>query len=395
MRAMTVQDDDVILRYNNKYGTKTRVFEYLDACLAKCMGSPLIAEHGALPRPKRLLLADGAHLGDTISILSLASQLKRVLPDTEIGLLTGGWNKPLLEMETVLDRVHYLDHWYIDRSKGSRIRALVRYAQRSEAAVREIQLCKYDMAVNLRPWFPNFVLVLWRARVPIRLGYARMGFTPFFTHCYPFQYSRKTFRAFLADLLACLPIDQTVLMQIAVPWIRVPVSAREGARSLLGSVRHYAVIHIGGDSPGRSWGEDGWREVASYIVDNGLVPVFTGSGAAQSAAILRITTGLSGFVDLCDKTSWSVLAAVIEGSRFVVSVDTSVAHLAAALGVHCASIHGGMVDPKMWGPLGLKAKVLTHLLPCSPCFDYRGCSHRSCIMQVTPADAKSAIREWL
>jgi len=47
--------------------------------------------------PRRILVANTAHLGDLVLATSVLPALKSAHPEAEIGFLCGGWNQPLAE----------------------------------------------------------------------------------------------------------------------------------------------------------------------------------------------------------------------------------------------------------------------------------------------------------
>jgi ADP-heptose:LPS heptosyltransferase len=90
------------------------------------------------------------------------------------------------------------------------------------------------------------------------------------------------------------------------------------------------------------------------------------SDAAAAAGVLREVSAAS----LVGRDSPDLLPAVLTEIAVLVSGDTGVAHLAAALGTPVVALFGP-TDPARSAPLG-SAAVMRHPVPCAPCF-YRAC----------------------
>ncbi len=77
---------------------------------------------------------------------------------------------------------------------------------------------------------------------------------------------------------------------------------------------------------------------------------------------------------LQQRPSLSELAALLKTVRAVVSVDSGLSHLAAALGTPCVTIYGA-TDPARTGTLGKHQVHVTANYPCAPCLSRR-CTYR-------------------
>ncbi|MBV8086515.1 MAG: glycosyltransferase family 9 protein, partial [Chloroflexi bacterium] len=107
-------------------------------------------------------------------------------------------------------------------------------------------------------------------------------------------------------------------------------------------------------------------------------------------------------LDLTGGTSVKEAAAVLERCRLLVSNDSGVAYLAAAVGTPVVAVFGPSND-RAWGPYPADAhRVVRASLPCAPCF-YRGkrlgtpqgCATRDCLKLVRPDMVVRAAEELL
>ena len=87
---------------------------------------------------------------------------------------------------------------------------------------------------------------------------------------------------------------------------------------------------------------------------------------SAAADVLRETRAVS----LVGRDGPDLLPAVLTEIAVLVSGDTGVAHLAAALGTPVVALFGP-TDPALTAPIGGVA-VVRHAVPCAPCF-YRRC----------------------
>ncbi|MGE5638712.1 MAG: glycosyltransferase family 9 protein [Clostridia bacterium] len=134
----------------------------------------------------------------------------------------------------------------------------------------------------------------------------------------------------------------------------------------------YAVVHPGSQLPSRRWPLERFAEVADALAAEGLRVVLTGSRSeAELTARLRAAMREPA-IDLAGRTSLGALAAVIGRARLLVSNDTGVSHIAAAMRTPSVIIACGS-DPKRWAPLNRELhRVLSYEVDCRPC------AHREC-----------------
>ena len=120
--------------------------------------------------------------------------------------------------------------------------------------------------------------------------------------------------------------------------------------------------------PAKLWPHERVIELCRLAAQHGATPVLLGT-ADDAAPAARIVSAV-GVASLVGRDRPALLPAVLSDLDALVSGDTGIAHLAAALGTPVVTLFGP-TDPRLSAPRG-PAAVLTHPVPCAPCF-YRAC----------------------
>jgi ADP-heptose:LPS heptosyltransferase len=377
------------MRYRQRYGRQDRIFRFGDQVLRAIMRPGPGADLSHL-RPRRILLVNAGHLGDAVLTTGLIPVLRDAFPGVEIGFLTGSYSRNVVESHPLIDRTHFIDHWQTSRRTVSRWRKMLAYAMAVPGMVRELRSMQYDVAIDVRSWFPNLIGLLWLSRIPVRIGYDRLGGGPLLTH--PVTYVHRSLHEFdyHVALLASLPIPERSL-EAAWPTIAAPSGeAQSEAHSVVSGTSQYCILHPVASTPSRDWRPEHWCELARVLVASGISPVVTGAGERAKALAHIIVESAPGAINAVDALSWPGLVALIAGAEAVYSVETAIGHVAAALRRPVLSICGGMSESVRWAPLG--AAVVTNRLPCHPCFIKAGCASRECILGVSVQDVLVARR---
>lgn len=124
----------------------------------------------------------------------------------------------------------------------------------------------------------------------------------------------------------------------------------------------FAVMHPGAAATERRWSVDGFASVAGWLIGRGLAVVATGVEAERDL-IDRLRQRQPSIVDLCGRTNITDLAGILSRARIVVSNNSGVAHLAAAVRAPSVVVFLGD-DPGRWAPLDSarhRVVPLTHL----------------------------------
>ena len=137
--------------------------------------------------------------------------------------------------------------------------------------------------------------------------------------------------------------------------------------------------------PAKRWPEEHYAAVARWALEQGYeVWLF---GSAKDAAITQAIDRLSGnrCLDLGGKTQLGEAIDLMSLCSAVVSNDSGLMHVAAALGRPLVALYGSS-DPHHTPPMSERASILHLGLPCSPCFE-RQCplGHLKCLRDIAPA----------
>ena len=128
-------------------------------------------------------------------------------------------------------------------------------------------------------------------------------------------------------------------------------------------------VHLGAAyGPAKTWPAERVVDLCRLLDRAGVRAVLLGTGneAPTAAAIAAQAPAAM----LAGRDRPAILAALLTELDVLVSGDTGVAHLAAALGTPVVALFGP-TDPSLSAPRG-RAVALTHPVPCAPCF-YRVC----------------------
>ena len=225
-------------------------------------------------------------------------------------------------------------------------------------------------------------LLPFLASIPERIGYfgeARIGLL---THRLKNPKSKPPMVAFYSALSGEAGIEQDR------PQLSVDLAAtRETVKAQGLRPREYAVFAPGSEfGPAKRWPAARYAALASQM----NLPVVLLGSAKEAALCDEIARAAPNCINLAGKTSVDRAIEWIAATKFVVSNDSGLMHIAAALGVRQVAIFGSS-SPMHTPPLNDKATVLwlkndasyQPPLDCAPCFE-RECplGHTRCLNDI-------------
>ena len=229
---------------------------------------------------------------------------------------------------------------------------------------RQLKARGYDEAIVLpNSW--KAALVPFFAGIPVRSGYVGEARYGLLNRLYrnPDRRMREHYARLSGDVQGTLP----------QPCLQVDAARATATRERFGIRSPYAVLCPGAEyGPAKRWPY--FRELAQRLE----IPAVL-LGSKNDAAAAQDVKG----TNLVGKTTLDEAIDVIAGADYVVTNDSGLMHVAAALGRPLVALFGSS-SPEKTPPQSQQARVLWLRPECSPCFQ-RECplGHFRCMREIT------------
>ncbi len=335
-------------------------------------------------RAPRILIVGPNWVGDMVMAQSLLITLKQRRPDCSIDVLSPAWTLPVAEHMPEVSKAIEIPLRRGEFGLAKRFRLARKLARES-----------YDQAILL----PNSIqsaLTPFLAGIPRRTGYLgeqRWGLLNDVRHLDK-SVLRQTVQRFVA-----LAEDRRDALPPPCPEPRLIVAAAE-----IGRVRekfgiangHAKVLGLcpGAEyGPAKRWPARYFAALATEKMERGWAVWLFGSGNDRQICD-EVNQAAGGRCrSFAGLTSLSEALALLSLTDHVVSNDSGLMHVAAALGRRIVALYGSS-DPEFTPPLTRKARIISLGLPCSPCFR-RECplGHFRCMNDIEPARVSTLIDE--
>ncbi|HEV7478137.1 MAG TPA: lipopolysaccharide heptosyltransferase II [Burkholderiales bacterium] len=305
----------------------------------------------------RLLVVAPNWIGDALMAQPLLARLHEKLAGLRIEVLAPPWVAPVARrMPEVAEVIEApLRHGPLQLRSRWRLG-------------RGLRQRRYDQAIVLPNTWKS-ALVPFFADIPLRSGYvgeSRYGLLNLL-----YRNSAAAMRLHYARLAE--PPGTEPAEPLPRPRLRVDSHEIELVKQRFGIVGRYAVLCPGAEyGPAKRWPY--FAELAASM----SVPVVV----LGSPADLEPARGIQG-TNLVGKTSLDEAISLIAGAQAVVSNDSGLMHVAAALGRPQVALYGSS-SPEHTPPASAAARVLWLHIECSPCFQ-RECplGHFRCMKEIS------------
>jgi heptosyltransferase-2 len=367
---------------------------------------PSASETATGPLPtiqRRLLVVKVFGMGDSILVRSIIESLRERHPDMQIGVLVGPATREVMTVGT-----SFRIHQYVPRKLSMRS---------ALQTLKDIRSCHYDTILNCEQRSLAGSAFLALIGAAYHIGFIPISDTPkgrFLTHAMRFRDDQSVWQSFIR--LARL-VDSNLPQEFLPTPPQLITEAEEWADRWW--IEHVGAgpaltvaLHVGSqDREFSRWPVRRFVEFAERArVRNERLSVMLTGTAPERELIRAFITMYSGrAIDASEPGSLMRTAALLKRCNLLVSNDTGIMHLGAALGIPTVGLFGPN-SPQYWAPLGLRATyVYDTKVPCSPCLNLYAdrwpleCSHPEkgrCMLDITVdsvmmAAKRVVVGEWL
>jgi len=331
-----------------------------------------------------ILIIGPSWVGDMVMAQTLFICLKHQHPSCNIDVLAPEWSRPILErMPEVRQALSFpVGHGVLDLATRRRVAQGLRG--------------QYQQAILL-PNSLKSALVPFLAGIPKRTGWKgemRYGLLNDLRKLdkarYPLMIERFMALAFEPDASLPQPYPH--------PQLRIETHSRDEALARFGLSLDRPVLAL---CPGAEFGESKrwpaahFAEVAERKIREGWQVWLFGSKNDHPVGqdiVQRLIPGLrEEVVNLAGETSLAEAIDLLSCADAVVSNDSGLMHVSAALGRPLVAVYGS-TSPAFTPPLSDRVETVRLGLECSPCFD-RTCrfGHNNCMRELLPEQVVEAL----
>ena len=327
-------------------------------------------------KPRRYLIVGPSWVGDMVMAQSLFITLKNIYPDCIIDVLAPEWSLPILERMPQVNQGVALP---------------VEHGQFS-------LLTRIKIGMSLRKWGYTHSIVLPRSW--------KSALIPYFAKARTRTGFRGEMRYGLLNDIRQLDkniYQQTVQRYVShayekvlsrapdtpFPDLKVDKENRSQLIEKLGLDLSRPVVAMmpGAEyGPAKQWPEKHYRELSILLLEKGYQVWVVGSAKEERLGQAIVEELGHSAINLCGMTELVDVVDLLSCSEQVVSNDSGLMHVAAAVGVKVNVIYGSST-PDYTPPLTDRVVVHYKGLGCSPCFK-RVCplGHTKCLNGISAKD---------
>jgi ADP-heptose:LPS heptosyltransferase len=293
---------------------------------------------------KRIIILRALNLGDLLCSVPSFRSLRSALPNAQITLIGLPWAKSFVDrFSTYLDDFLELPGFPGLPEREPQLEKIPLFLQ-------EVQWLKFDLALQMQGSgaITNQLIALVGAR-------KTAGFYIPGQYC-PDEESFIPYPVHLSEIRTHLSLMEHLGFHSSNENLEFPLYVEdwEEYHALVQEYKlepgKFVVIHPGARSADRRWKAENFAFVADGLANRGFRIVLTGTeDEAHLTAAVAAHIQNARPLDLAGKTSLGSMGVLLSKSRMLISNDTGISHLAAALKIPSVILFMAS-DPHRWAP---------------------------------------------
>lgn len=337
---------------------------------------------------KKILIVSPAWIGDIVITQSLLKYIKQRDPGAIIDVLAPAWSH---ELYSIMPEINEIFTMPLSHSQFQ--------VKKRWQLGKRLRKKKHHQAIILpNSW--KSAIIPFAARIPLRtgwLGEMRFGLLNDWRIL-----NKKILPLMIQRFLALGNIkaltNQKLDWHAFQPHLEITLAHENNKfKNLFLSKEKSLLILCPGAAygPAKCWPAEYFAEIANYKKSKDWQILLLGSKSDESMGYSIEKLTKNACINLIGKTSLLEALHILSFAKLVISNDSGLMHLTAALGRPLIALYGSS-SPEFTPPLSVKAKIIYLNLSCSPCFE-RVCPliHFNCLKQLTPQIVLSAIEDLI
>jgi len=334
-------------------------------------------------RFSNILALDFSLIGDLVMLSPALRRLRETYPGSRLTLVGQPIAWELFRAGNLIDEVVVWDKRGTDRGLSGLLRLARRLRQKH-----------YDAAFIFHRSFGS-ALVAYLARIPVRVGY-----------CHELRDFMLTHRVKQPELPEHLTRENLHLLdEVGIPGEETPVEVdvdRAFEDDFLKRMKHRLDVNgrpIVLVCPLGGWPTKSWRPqlinrlLDRFAVHDATFAIVGAPGEEQYASDIYSVN--NEVVNLVGRTTLRELVYLVQRADVVVSPDTSVVHLANAVGTPVVALFGPTAAERCGPSPGTQASVIYGKVNCLKCYLKKCNKEPFCMDTITPEEVKAEVDRYL
>ncbi len=340
---------------------------------------------------RRVLFVRLDNLGDVLLMTPAFRAVRQALPEAHLALLAGptgcevGRLDPDID-ETILYHAPSEDVYFrLSQDPGREMRV-----------IETLRAHNFDAAIIFTSYKQSALpaaYLCYLAGIPLRAAGSFEGPGSLLTHRHRYEETvppkHETLRGL--ELTQFLGFPSVEPEMVLVPGDE----DEEGASRLLErhDVERFLLVHPGSSASSRAYPPNRYATVVEGLARKCGLPVLVTGGSGEED-LSRQVAGSTG-IAIGGETSFGEFAALVGQAAVVVTNNTGTTHVASAMKTPVVTVFAGTNPPEQWGPWRTPSRLITHPVPCAPCYKRVCPIGHECLTGIAPHSVVDAALDLL